>query len=136
MFGCLVCDVALIYVLGLCRRNGALRAQVWPLICRNFPVTLLYAINYYSTVAFSTHWSLMHQMLLNTLPEKGKSIVHYAHTITAVSQSAESVTATVSKQGDSKGQSEDFEVSADLLVAADGSMSQTRAQYVPNEPRR
>ena len=86
----------------------------------------------------SAHWRIVHQTLLCTLPENGKHIVHFGHTITAISQlpGAGAVTATITPQKLSGLPAKDLQVEADLLVAADGSMSQTRARFVPNETRR
>ena len=80
----------------------------------------------------------MHQMLLNSLPDSGKGIVHFGHTVTEVSQPSggSSVTVSVKKQSESGDSEKKSKHEADLLVAADGSMSATRAQLVPNESRR
>lgn len=86
----------------------------------------------------STHWSLIHQVLLDALlASSDQASVHFGHKVTQIEQSASgsSVTAKVSKALPG-GKSEELSVAGDLLVASDGSMSQTRAQYIPNEPRR
>ena len=76
-------------------------------------------------------------MLLDALPDKGKGLVHLGHKVVHVEQSTpdSSVTVTVLKTAGSDDQ-EEFKVEGDLLVAADGSMSQTRAQFHPDESRR
>lgn len=75
-------------------------------------------------------------MLLNALPDQGKTTVKFSHHVTNIQQSAGglvTVTASVSSDCD---QTHEVQLQGGLAVAADGSMSRTRAQLIPNEPRR
>lgn len=85
----------------------------------------------------STHWATIHQTLLKALPSAGKGMVHYAHKVKELHQAPGSsrVKVKVSHKV-SDADEEEFEDEADLVVAADGSMSETRAEFHPKEPRR
>lgn len=84
----------------------------------------------------SLHWSDLHQMLLRALPQ---GMVRFSHTVTSVQQQPGSQSVTVraekraSKDSD---ETEALQLECDLLVAADGSMSATRAKIRPEESRR
>ena len=63
-------------------------------------------------------------------------MVHFGHKVINISQPTPNrVRATVQKKLPS-GKHEEMEAEADMLVAADGSMSQTRAKFRPHESRR
>jgi 2-polyprenyl-6-methoxyphenol hydroxylase-like FAD-dependent oxidoreductase len=91
----------------------------------------------------SLHWSDVHRMLLRALPQ---GIVHMATTVTCTEQipGTERVRVLAERRpgrggGAAEGDGEDperLEVECDLLVAADGSMSDTRKRLFPNEARR
>jgi len=78
----------------------------------------------------AAHWSDLHRFIHNALPS---GIVRFGHEVLSFEEHAEPphVRVRVSKGGDAV-----EEVEADFMVAADGSMSQTREKFVPNEKRR
>lgn len=85
--------------------------------------------------ACSTHWSDIHQMLLNGLPDP--SIVKFSHRVLDFQQPQGSTRVhVVVAKGGKEDPSEHVELKADLMVAADGSMSNTRAKFRPDEKRR
>ena len=84
----------------------------------------------------SLHWSDLHQMLLSALPQ---GIVRFSHTVTSRKQlpGSQKVTVTAERHSSEDGaKPEQLQMDCDLLVAADGSMSSTRALLRPNESRR
>ena len=84
----------------------------------------------------SLHWSDLHQMLLSALPQ---GIVRFSHTVTSREQlpGSQKVTVTAERRSNEEGaEPEHLQLECDLLVAADGSMSSTRALLRPNESRR
>ncbi|CAL8464618.1 g4153 [Coccomyxa elongata] len=85
----------------------------------------------------SLHWSDLHKALLAALPH---GIVNFGTTVTAVEQKGGSKRAVVwaEKKGaatDSDGM-HPIRMECDLVVAADGSMSDTRRRFRPDESRR
>lgn len=87
--------------------------------------------------ACSLHWSDLHKALLAALPH---GIVNFGTTVTAVEQKDGSKRAVVwaEKKGaatDSDG-THPIRMECDLVVAADGSMSDTRRRFRPDESRR
>lgn len=81
----------------------------------------------------AAHWSDLHHLIHDALPS---GIVRFGHEVLSFVelQGADGeprVRVRVSKGGDTV-----QEVEADFMVAADGSMSQTREKFVPNEERR
>lgn len=83
-------------------------------------------------IGCSTHWSNIHHTLLHALPDQG--IVHFHHKVTDFQQSDTSNEVLVTAQvGENK---EPKTFTGDLLVAADGSMSQLRAKFRPEDKRR
>ena len=88
--------------------------------------------------ACSLHWSDLHQMLLKALPG---GIMHFGTTVTAVEQPEGSdrvhVRAERKKPGQPDGaEKEHVTAEADLVIAADGQMSDTRRKFVPADERR
>lgn len=84
----------------------------------------------------AAHWSELHQLIHNALPS---SIVRFGHEVISFEEiqgidGKPFVKVRVSKVGADNNDIE--EVEADLMVAADGSMSQTREKFVPHEKRR
>ena len=80
----------------------------------------------------STHWSNIHHTLLHALPDE--YIVHFHHTVTDFTQPEGSNKVQVTAEVGEDKQVKTFE--GDLLVAADGSMSQVRAKFRPQDKRR
>ena len=85
----------------------------------------------------SLHWSDLHQMLLKALPE---GIVHFGTMVTSVEQAEGSSKVQVraerkAQQGPADA-TEGISTEADLVIAADGSMSNTRQKFVPSVSRR
>ena len=90
----------------------------------------------------SLHWSDLHRMLVDALPP---GTVHFGHTVTDIEQpdgdNTVSVTASIAAPRAAGGNGGDGNPSAgkprvqefkgDLVVAADGQMSQTRQRNVP-----
>lgn len=88
----------------------------------------------------SLHWSDLHRMLVDALPP---GTVHFGHSVTDIEQpegdNIVSVTASIAAPraaggngGDhSAGEPRVQEFKGDLVVAADGQMSQTRQRNVP-----
>ena len=83
-------------------------------------------------MARSTHWSDIHQMLLATLPDR--SVVRFSHTVTGFEQRGRRVSVSVMRTREDD--QEELTLSGDLLVAADGSMSSTRAKLTGSDARR
>lgn len=85
----------------------------------------------------SLHWSDLHQMLLNGLPD---GIVRFSHTVTSLEQPEGSRKVTVRadrRKGKESEETAQIQLDCDLLVAADGSMSTTRQRFFrPDESRR
>ncbi|CAK0787599.1 hypothetical protein CVIRNUC_010821 [Coccomyxa viridis] len=84
----------------------------------------------------SLHWSDLHQMLLSGLP---LGTVRFSHIVTSRKQlpGSQKVTVTAERHSSEEGaKPEQLQMDCDLLVAADGSMSATRALLRPNESRR
>ncbi len=85
----------------------------------------------------SAHWSDIHQSLYRALPE---GVLHFQHTVTDVQQSGDEVTVTAEARhvdaSDAGSMPQVCTFHPDLVVAADGSMSQTRQRLRPNEGRR
>ena len=84
----------------------------------------------------SLHWSDLHQTLLSALPQ---GIVRFSHTVTSRKQlpGSQKVAVTAERRSSEEGaELEQLQMDCDLLVAADGSMSATRALLRPNESRR
>ena len=74
-------------------------------------------------------------MLLNGLPDP--SIVKFSHKVIDFQQPPGSTRVhVVVAKGGKEEPSERIELEADLMVAADGSMSSTRAKFRPDEKRR
>ena len=74
-------------------------------------------------------------MLLNGLPDP--SIVKFSHKVIDFQQPPGSTRVhVVVAKGGKEEPSERMELEADLMVAADGSMSSTRAKFWPDEKRR
>ncbi len=99
--------------------------------------TMLPYYNQSTLHACSLHWSDLHKALLAALPH---GIVHFGTTVTAVEQKDGSKQAVVwaEKRGaatESDG-SHPIRMECDLVVAADGSMSDTRRRFRPHESRR
>ena len=82
----------------------------------------------------SLHWSDLHQMLLRALPE---GVVRFGTMITSVEQAegGGKVQVKAEKKGPADG-TERISAEADLVIAADGSMSNTRQKFVPSVSRR
>ncbi|KAL3146900.1 hypothetical protein ABBQ38_014872 [Trebouxia sp. C0009 RCD-2024] len=80
----------------------------------------------------STHWSNIHHTLLHALPDQ--SIIHFHHTVTDFHQAEGSNQVRVTAEVGEKKELKTFE--GELLVAADGSMSQVRAKFRPEDNRR
>lgn len=86
----------------------------------------------------AAHWSELHQLIHDALPS---SIVRFGHEVISFEEIQGidgkpfvKVKVKVSKlDADSN---DIVEVEADLMVAADGSMSQTREKFLPLEKRR
>ena len=77
----------------------------------------------------AAHWSDLHHLIHDALPS---GIVRFGHEVLSFEElEGPRVRVRVSK-GDGTAE----EVEADFMVAADGSMSQTREKFVPNEKRR
>lgn len=77
----------------------------------------------------AAHWSDLHHLIHDALPS---GIVRFGHEVLSFEElQGGSVRVRVSKGGDAVD-----EVEADFMVAADGSMSQTREKFVPNDMRR
>ena len=75
-------------------------------------------------------------MLLESLPQGGRGIVHFGHKVVSFQQpSPTSVSLTV-RYTDESGSEQELEAEGDVLIAADGSASIIRAHYHPGEPRR
>ena len=81
----------------------------------------------------SSHWSDIHQMLLKALPDQ--SILCFAHTVTSFSQDASGVVVKATKKAED-GTEQELSFRGDLMVAADGSMSSTRAKLTGDDTRR
>ena len=87
--------------------------------------------------ARSLHWSDLHQMLLRALPE---GVVRFGTTVTSVEQAEGGgrvrIEAERKAQQGPAGGAERISAEADLVIAADGSMSDTRQKLVPAVHRR
>ena len=86
----------------------------------------------HTLVSCSTHWSNIHHTLLDALPDK--SVINFHHTVTDLEQPQGSNKVHVTAEVGENKEKKRFE--GDLLVAADGSMSQVRAKYRPEDKRR
>ncbi|MCO5585581.1 hypothetical protein L7F22_039516 [Adiantum nelumboides] len=79
----------------------------------------------------AAHWSDLHRMLYDSLPG---DIVKWDHEVTASEVTADGLHVNVYFK---KGGSSTVEMmQANLLIAADGSMSETRRRFLPDEKRR
>lgn len=89
---------------------------------------------YHALAVRSLHWSDLHQMLLRALPE---GVVRFSTMVTSVEQAEGSgkVQIKAEKKGPADG-TESISTEADLVIAADGSMSNTRQKFVPSVSRR
>jgi 2-polyprenyl-6-methoxyphenol hydroxylase-like FAD-dependent oxidoreductase len=78
----------------------------------------------------AAHWSDLHHLIHDALPS---GIVRFGHEVLSFEEldSDPRVRVRVSNGDDTV-----EEVEADFMVAADGSMSQTREKFLPNEKRR
>lgn len=85
----------------------------------------------------SLHWSDLHRALLKALPQ---DIIHFGTTVTGVEQASGSKRTVVRAQSKREGADADdmhhISVECDLVIAADGSMSDTRRRFKPDESRR
>ena len=81
----------------------------------------------------STHWSDIHQMLLGALPDR--SIVRFGHTVTGFERQGARVTVSATRSAEGEAEQQ-LQLGGDLLIAADGSMSGTRAKLTGSEARR
>ncbi|KAK9811813.1 hypothetical protein WJX72_010600 [[Myrmecia] bisecta] len=79
----------------------------------------------------STHWSDLHWMLRKGLPE---GVMQLGHTCVAFEQIEERRRVRITAAVGHAGELRSYE--GDLMVAADGAMSETRAKLVPGETRR
>lgn len=86
----------------------------------------------YTFMPCSTHWSNIHHTLLDALPDK--SVINFHHTVTDLKQPQGSNKVHVTAEVGENKEKKQFE--GDLLVAADGSMSQVRAKYRSEDKRR
>lgn len=75
----------------------------------------------------AVHWSDLHRTLLGALPS---GLVRFSHEVVSFSHQADGTICVEVVVNGGRG-SVKTEV-CDLLVAADGSMSQTRSHFVPN----
>ncbi|KAH6559102.1 hypothetical protein KP509_1Z028000 [Ceratopteris richardii] len=79
----------------------------------------------------AAHWSDIHRILYDSLPN---DVVKWGHEVDAMDTTADGMHVNVHfKKGDS---SVSEMISANLVIAADGSMSETRRQFLPHENRR
>lgn len=85
----------------------------------------------------SLHWSDLHRALLKALPQ---DIINFGTTVTGVEQASESKRTVVRAQSKREGADADdmhhISMECDLVIAADGSMSDTRRRFKPDESRR
>ena len=85
----------------------------------------------------SLHWSDLHRALLEALPQ---DIIHFGTTVTGAEQESGSEHVTVRAQSKKEGADMDdvhrISVECDLVISADGSMSDTRRRFRPGESRR
>ncbi|KAK9828478.1 hypothetical protein WJX72_000211 [[Myrmecia] bisecta] len=79
----------------------------------------------------STHWSDIHNMLMEPLPE---GLLLLGHTVTGFEQLGGSKRVRVTAVVNATKEQKSYE--CDVMVAADGSMSDTRAKLVPGASRR
>ena len=80
----------------------------------------------------STHWSNIHHTLLHALPDE--SIIKFHHTVTTFNQPEGTDEVHVTAEVGEEKKKEQFV--GDLLIAADGSMSQVRSKFRPEDKRR
>ncbi|XP_024403064.1 uncharacterized protein [Physcomitrium patens] len=86
----------------------------------------------------AVHWSDLHRLIHDALPA---GIVRWSHEVVSFAELREAngeprVRVKVSKLGGAENESNVEEIDADFMVSADGSMSQTREKFIPNESRR
>ena len=81
---------------------------------------------------YSFHWSDLHRMLFNSLPE---GTVRFSHKVVAYNRSGDSLLITAEASGEPSS-TRDVKFTADLLVAADGSNSTIRRLMYPEDKRR
>ena len=80
----------------------------------------------------SLHWSDLHGMLCEQLPA---GTVSFSHSVVGFQQHGDQVKIIVEQHAGTQ-QDRQFEVTADLLVAADGSNSSVRQLLYPEDVRR
>lgn len=88
----------------------------------------------------AVHWSDLHRILYDSLPS---GIAHLGHEVTALTENSDGssmrVTVSVATGGEAEDGSTAFtnkEIHGDIVVAADGSMSQTQKLFSPNDEKR
>lgn len=81
---------------------------------------------------FSFHWSDLHRMLFDSLPE---GTVRFGHNVVSYQCSGDKVVITAEASSESE-QTQEVSFTADLLVAADGSNSTVRKIMHPADKRR
>lgn len=83
----------------------------------------------------AAHWSDLHKLIHDALPS---GIVRFAHEVLSFEEFRGSDGKPRVKVKVMKGGHEESveEIEGDLMIAADGSMSQTREKFVPDEHRR
>lgn len=80
----------------------------------------------------SAHWSDLHRMLAEGLPE---GMVRFSHKVVAFQQSDAGITVTAEARGEGSATTAvDFQ--ADFLMAADGANSTIRKLLIPQSKRR
>ena len=81
----------------------------------------------------AAHWSDLHHLIHDALPS---GIVRFGHEVHSFEELRGADGEPRVRVRVSKGDDAIEEIEADFMVAADGSMSQTREKFVPNEKRR
>ncbi|KAG0560071.1 hypothetical protein KC19_10G152400 [Ceratodon purpureus] len=81
----------------------------------------------------AAHWSDLHHLIHDALPS---GIVRFGHEVHSFEELQGADGEPRVRVRVSKGDDAIEEIEADFMVAADGSMSQTREKFVPNEKRR
>jgi len=88
----------------------------------------------------AVHWSDLHRLLYNALPagivQLGHEVISYEEESGVGPDKEPQVKVRVKKVAASDDENNIQEYTGDLMVAADGSMSQTREKHFPGEKRR